>query len=946
MSPFLFPAKARRRRWRLMPLACLAVTTLCAVVRAAGNDGAHALARLVPGAGIAPPECPAFAPTVLDYNWKRHGPVGSSESFVIECTSAPLENVTDGALRFRGGAAFHETDDGGIDCLWRLAADRDGDFQTACVTAMFPKSKCKGGFRAGGRRVPVPEGVPPSPHLFTGKVESLEFLGEDGSPWLAVDFPEGCDILVQDDMRWGKQRMTIRFAFVHDHAEAGREYSVHAIFRIPGTPLSLAADKRVKVTAGPEWIPLPAPPRGSDWVESGSALDFSAVVPHHAPAGLFGRVVERSGHFELERRPGEEFRLCGANVCGQANLPDPADADRFAANLARFGYNTVRIHHHEVHFVSPETRKPRGDGAGLDVDPDSWRRFDAFAAACIRHGLYLSTDLFVSRSKAVEWRAVGIDRDGAIPFRTFKLLAAFHEPTYSNLVEWARVFLTHVNPHTGRSLAEEPALATLALVNEGNLGNDNVQALALVPGVREAWDEWLAARAAAPEGAGSPAPRPLPRDVYGNAADRDIALFALFLAEREEMMYERLRHVVRDELGCRALLSNLSSWYFPVQYLLPMSRFDYTDNHFYLDHPQFLTKNWSYPSAILGENPFRSGSCIPAAAWRRVVGKPFCITEWNWAAPCPYRAASGLNVGALASRQGWSGLWRFAWSHDRAGVESPGSLPMRYFDLHSDPVALASERATLLLYLRGDMAPLPEDRAAPVVWEEGALRAGETPALRLGAPVPGVSPWKTRIGVALGRDGGRAPERPLATDAGEVSSSDGAFRVVTPRTCGGFVESGALACGPVTFAILPSGGNPGNPSAPAAVWASSLDGEPLATSSRILVAHVTDARNSGATFDTDEARVWHRQGHTPALVRRGRASIELALGGGAGAPPSSFAVFRLSSAGRRIVEVPFETIAAGGAPRDTAQTVRFTADTAYDPSCATLFYEIIRSSKP
>ena len=29
--------------------------------------------------------------------------------------------------------------------------------------------------------------------------------------------------------------------------------------------------------------------------------------------------------------------------------------------------------------------------------------------------------------------------------------------------------------------------------------------------------------------------------------------------------------------------------------------------------------------------------------------------------------ASGLVMGALAARQGWNGLWRFAWSHDRAG---------------------------------------------------------------------------------------------------------------------------------------------------------------------------------------------------------------------------------------------------------------------------------------
>ncbi|MBR1836750.1 MAG: hypothetical protein IJ783_05640, partial [Kiritimatiellae bacterium] len=940
---------------------------------------------------IALPDCPAFSPAVLDYNWKRHGAIGSAESFAIECTAAPLENVSDGALRFTGSAKFEETEDGAIDAIWRIRPETDGDFQTACVMAMFPKMQFKGGVRAGKKFVPVPDGVPPSPHLFTGRVKNLEFLGEDGSPWLAVDFPEGCDILVQDDMRWGKQRMTIRFAFVHNHAEVGREYAVHAVFRIPGKRLAVAKYEPVKTVAGPDWIPCPAPQPGTDWIEPGSALDFSAIVPHHEPAGAFGRVVAVGDRFELENRPGEEFRFCGANLCGQANLPDPADADRFAANIARLGYNTLRIHHHEVHLVSPKTRKPVGDGRGLDVDPDSWERFDALVAACVRHGIYLSTDLFTARSKAIEWRAIGIDRDGAVPFRTFKLLASFYEPAYSNLVEWAHVFLGHVNPHTGRSLAEEPALATLALINEGNLGNDNVAALRAIPGVAEAWTAWLAARgepapAVQAGGAGGAAPRPLPSDVYGSATDRDAGLFALFLAEREEALYERLRAVIRDEIGCRALLSNLSSWYFPVQYLLPMSRFDYTENHFYLDHPQFPVKQWRYPSAIIGENPFRSGSNIPGAAWRRIMGRPFCITEWNWAAPTPARAASGLSVGAMAALQGWSGLWRFAWSHDRAGVAAPGSLPMRYFDLHSDPVALASERATILLFLRGDMAPLPEEASAPAVWSETALRSGNTPALRLGAPIPGVSPWHQRIGLLLtpsapvlraAGNGGDSPVpsggSPGGASTASPSPSSGSFQVVTPLTAGGFAESGALACGPLSFEIVaplhrstvePLPENTAdqtvqrfngqtvqrNGEVPAAVWASSLDGAPLAASSRILVAHVTDARNTDSVFDTPAARTWQKQGRTPALVRRGRAQITLALSGEAQEPSPVFAsdggaarrhvtVYPLTLTGHRLAPIPSTFDPETG-------TLTFTADTALDPSAATLFYEIARTPAP
>ena len=128
---------------------------------------------------------------------------------------------------------------------------------------------------------------------------------------------------------------------------------------------------------------------------------------------------------------------------------------------------------------------------------------------------------------------------------------------------------------------------------------------------------------------------------------------------------------------------------------------------------------------------------------------------------------------------------------------------------------------------------------------------------------------------------------------------------------------------------------------PAAIWATSLDGAPLAESRRILVAHVTDAANTGAVFDGPEARSWIEQGTTPPLVRRGRADISLALDEGSGAKPPSFAVYRLSPTGERVAEVP-ASCREGEREAPHSRIVAFLADTAYDSSSATLFYEIIR----
>ncbi len=892
---------------------------------------------------------------------------------MIECSPA-TENAADFGLVLNGTADFRETGDGGIEAVWSVHSNRNGSPRFVGLQCTVPKTAIPGGLRADDTDIAVGTEIPPSPHIFSGKVRRFEFLALPGEeqnasdpttkrsnaptiPWLTLEFPEPQEILVQDNIRWSTQNVSLRIILAADAMEAGLDYKTRVVFRVPNESLSLSVPETVRVEPGPDWIPLPPPAPGTDWIAPGSALDFSAVVPHHEPAGKFGRVVAVGEHFEFEGRPGEEVRFCGVNLVHGANVPEPENADRFAANLARMGFNSVRIHHHEA-FLSGA--KPRGDGAALDVPDRNWRKFDALVAACVRHGLYLTTDLFVSRTKGMTWRAIGIDRDGTVPDREFKLMCAFYEPAYSNLVAWTRLFLGHRNPHTGRTLAEEPALCALGFINEGNLGRDGVDGLKKCPGFAEAWAQWSGGA-------------PLPTDVYG-AASGDLARF---LAEREAALFARLEAEVRA-LGCLAPLSNLNAGYYPGQYLEPMRDFDYIDTHFYAYHPRFLGKNWQFPTVIEAENPLVVNGGVPSAAWRRVFGKPFCITEWNWAAPGRTRAASGLVAGSLAALQGWSGLWRFAWSHNKQGVEAPGSVPIRFFDLHGDPVQRASEYATIALFLRGDMPPLPPETESAEVWSEEELRTAAR-ARQFGAARKGVSAWERRVGARLEREEakeevakGEAVSRPpsLSTTADwspplpcESSArpvTNGSFRVVTPRTCGGFAESGALECGALCFELLPPP-QEGQEAAshqsvcPAAIWATSLDGAPLAESRRILVAHVTDAANTGAVFDGPEARSWIEQGTTPPLVRRGRAEIALALNGGPETAPNTgtqddhgvldtayqttaapeFSVCPLSSTGERRVPIPASFDPASG-------ILRFSADTGRDPSCATLFYEIVR----
>ena len=1029
--------------------------------------------------GLSTPVSP-FSPMLYEPGWTGHG-----------ATSVPGEDAdgwhrftmrtanASGAPRIDGRSRFAETGDGAIRAEWTATPSADATLAELFVAGSVPFSRFGGGTALlDGRALEIPVQIGPKAHLFRGAVTNFALLDRDGAERLRVAFDAPTRILLQDGRHWDGTALSLRFFFAEGPVEGGRRYEVRSTVRTPADgPLVLSEGSPVTLEAGPDWIPL----EGAVWIEPGSALDFSRVVPHHAPAGRFGRVVAVGGHFEFEGLPGEPQRFYGVNLCGDANTPSTREAaDRFAANLARMGYNAVRFHHHERALLGGAYREGMDD---TRPDPAAMERFDVLVAACVEHGIYLTTDLFVSRSWFTTWRSLGIDRDGCITSTgDYKLLCAFWEPAFTNLCEWSRAFLGHVNPHTGRSLAEEPALCALALVNEGNLGNWNTAPLRDLPGVATAWRHWLAAKRndgalcandgalrandgaadAANEGGGSAAnegapvivaggdpvitanggpviagaaspviaaegrpviageagpsfdwnsiPDEIPDAVYADDGStperRHAAAFAIFLAEREERLASRLRDFLRDELHCKAPISSLSCWYNPVQYQLVRERcFDYVDDHFYVDHPSFLGESWKLPSRCPNANPILGpGAGSRSCAFRRLLDKPFCITEWNYAGPGRYRGVGGIATGALGALQDWSGLWRFAWSHGKAGVETPEKKTMGYFDVSGDPLSLAAERAALCLFLRRDLEPLAAE--SPIVLDEAALLDPRNGAPKTTQTARLSESWTRRVGTrvvshAEGESHAEGAEEkshaenaesaegehlepsnlrtfePSNPESVRIDPETGTFLLDTPRTAGGFAESGTHVAGPLTFTLLPNdpclrgaavpdiagaagpviAARSAAPSLPpqaapslprvarpvidgggdpvaATVWVSSLDGEPIARSSHLLLTHLTDVQNSGIRYADEALTILLDWGKLPHLMRRGAARIELALDAKEGV---AWRVFRLSPSGKRLGEVPC-------ACED--ETLRFTADTALDPASATYLYEIVREAAP
>ena len=294
-------------------------------------------------------------------------------------------------------------------------------------------------------------------------------------------------------------------------------------------------------------------------------------------------------------------------------------------------------------------------------------------------------------------------------------------------------------------------------------------------------------------------------------------------------------------------------------------------------------------------------------------------------------------------------MWRYAWSSHRDCADKPETMSMYYWDASRDPLAEAAERAALCLFLRGDIAPLGVE--CPVVLDEGDLLDPDGDAPECDAREWRRAAWMAKVGtlVVKGREqaetnkfsadfstpasqvfaelAARGADKP-GNGAVSIDQDAGMILVNTPRTCGGFAEGGRHAAGALEFSS----------DSPATIWASSLDGEPLSSSSRVLVTHLTDLQNTGAHFADADRSILLDWGRLPHLVRVGEAKVELKLQCQLPIADNSFRVFALGTDGRRECEVPSDWSPAAG-------ILRFTASVR-QPFGACLYYEIVRDSPP
>lgn len=249
--------------------------------------------------------------------------------------------------------------------------------------------------------------------------------------------------------------------------------------------LLCAAQLALNAAAVPEgYYPFPL-----KWDDNqfGTATDVSFL--NHKPAGAHGRVIVKDGRFRTSGN-NEPIRFLGIGIGGDGVFELDRDAaEKVAARLAKNGVNIVRFHNLDGSDRDRDTLIDFSRPGSCHFNPEHLDRLDYFIAQLKKQGIYLVMGLKVNRTL--------LPADGApAGTRLGKRTDRFAKAWIDSQKQWARRLLTHVNPYTGTTLADDPAVVSVELNNESSLLFENLNWIAglhpeLLRELTGLWNEWL-----------------------------------------------------------------------------------------------------------------------------------------------------------------------------------------------------------------------------------------------------------------------------------------------------------------------------------------------------------------------------------------------------------------------------------------------------------------------
>lgn len=446
-----------------------------------------------------------------------------------------------------------------------------------------------------------------------------------------------------------------------------------SIWGIVAMTVSEHEPRRVKET--PRYIV-----NGKNWrpfkflrdIVPGSVMDFSNRLD--APAGKYGPVVIRNGHFEFRDRPGTPVRFYGTNLCGRVCTMNRKWIDRLVERLAADGFNAVRFHHQDSIYNNPERLE----------------RFDYFIAALKKRGIYFTTDLYVTYHPfaATIPKVEKRPPKSYIYAREYKGLFYVMDQIFDDYKSRVTQWLTHVNPYTGIAVKDEPALISLSYLNEANPNYYWCETPFSKSLYEKAFQNYCREHGISSK---------------QNEADYEHH-FDEFLTSLYLKRYQQIKDFIK-KIGVNKPFTDQNFGKSPR--LAGMRNlYDYVDNHAYYAHPKYIGPNKTLPLRFNSESALKKTLVAPGAVFAtRIYGRPFTISEFDYPKPNRYRAEGVPILSAYSALQGYDAIYHFAYAHSPKRIKknlptSGGSSDP--FDATSDPIKAISMKIGSALFLATD----------------------------------------------------------------------------------------------------------------------------------------------------------------------------------------------------------------------------------------------------
>ena len=181
------------------------------------------------------------------------------------------------------------------------------------------------------------------------------------------------------------------------------------------------------------------------------------------PAGTHGFLrTNEEGNLEFE--DGTPVRFVGVTIGSTACFPDSLNAVAEARRLRKLGVNLVRFRYMDFSYdwAAPASILNPADGF-RSLAPDQARRFDWFVYQLKRNGIYTALTLLSARAPRPE-DGFGEGVLDTVPWLGQGLQFIYPQARSAHK-HVARELLNHVNPFTGLSYREEPAVAMVEILH-------------------------------------------------------------------------------------------------------------------------------------------------------------------------------------------------------------------------------------------------------------------------------------------------------------------------------------------------------------------------------------------------------------------------------------------------------------------------------------------------